>query len=325
MEDKRPKVIVIGELNVDLIAGGLSAQPAFGNEIVAADFNVALGSASAIFACGIARLGFPVTLISKVGADYFGEFCLKALEECGVATKMVIKDPRVKTGVTMSLSSPTDRALVTYLGAISELRYEELPLSVLKGHSHLHMTSYFLQEGLRRHFPSIFEQARQMNLTTSFDPNGDPTGTWNKEIWEALAHTDILFLNESEALQLTGESDVHRSLERLGQVVACAVVKLAARGAAAIKEGRICFAPGFKVEAIDTTGAGDCFDAGFIFGFLNQEPIQRCLEIGNACGAQSTLKPGGTAGQSDEARVRSLLDQKAEEDDHRSLSEPCYR
>src|SRR5258705_10140843 len=114
-------VVVIGELNIDAVAAGLSEAPKLGAEILASDFQLTLGSASAIFACGIAKLGHEVTFIAKVGSDDFGSFCLAALRDAGVSTRHVSRDKHMKTGVTISLSTRSDRALVTYLGAIADL------------------------------------------------------------------------------------------------------------------------------------------------------------------------------------------------------------
>ncbi len=268
-----------------------------GSEILARDFKIELGSASAIFATGMAKLGHPVTFISQVGADDFGDFCLGALRAAGVSTKHVARAASDRTGVTIALSAGRDRALVTYQGAIASLTYPHSEMSLLQRHRHLHMTSYFLQTALRPAFPEIFRQARRMGLTTSFDPNSDPTGAWNVRIREVLAHTDVLFVNEPEALQLSRVRGVRNALRTLGQFVSCAVIKRGPRGSIAIKDDEITAAPGFKVKAVDTTGAGDSFAAGFVSAYLRGSSLAECLRAGNACGALSTLKPGGTAGQ----------------------------
>jgi sugar/nucleoside kinase (ribokinase family) len=308
---RRPKIVVVGELNVDLIAVGLTNLPALGSEVLAKDFELTLGSASAIFACGLSQLGFPVTFISKVGADYFGRFCVQALRGKGVGIDNVIFDSSVKTGVTIAVSTAGDRALVTFPGAIAQLRYEELPRAFLENHQHLHMTSYYLQEGLRKSFARILGEAKQSGLTTSFDPNSDPARTWGKGIRKVFLQTDVLFLNETEALQLTQEREVGQALKRLGQTAPCVVVKLGPRGAAAIQGEEISSMPGFKVEAVDTTGAGDGFAAGFISGYVEGMTVRQCLELGNACGALSTLRPGGTPSQPDQAAIRKLLKSRA--------------
>src|SRR5580700_6277375 len=125
---KARAVAVIGELNVDLVASGLTSAPVLGREVLAQDFQTVLGSASAIFACGAARLGHPVSFFSKVGNDEYGRFCLECLRKANISTENVRAVPTSKTGVTISLSTRSDRALVTVLGAISELSYKDLDL-----------------------------------------------------------------------------------------------------------------------------------------------------------------------------------------------------
>ncbi len=120
---------VIGELNVDLILTGLNAFPQLGREVLAQNFEMVLGSASAIFASGLVRLGHPIKFHSRVGDDDFGHFCRGARETMGMPYQMngceVSKSSR--TGVTVALSTTFDRALATFLGAIAELGYEDLP------------------------------------------------------------------------------------------------------------------------------------------------------------------------------------------------------
>jgi sugar/nucleoside kinase (ribokinase family) len=302
------RIAVIGELNVDLIATGLTTPPVLGREILARDFQMTLGSASAIFACGVARLGHEVTFFSKVGADDFGEFCMSALRDSAVSVRNIIQDASLKTGVTISLSTREDRALVTYLGAISELTIEQVPLDLLNGHSHLHLTSYFLQHGLRPSFPEILRAAKSRGLTTSVDPNSDPDSEWGSEIHEVLGLTDILFINESEALQLTRREAVEHALQELAGMVGCAVVKLGPKGAVAVRGTEVVWSNGFAVEAVDTTGAGDSFAAGFLHGFVKGRGLTECLTFGNASGALSTLDAGGTAAQPTEQQLNDFLE-----------------
>jgi sugar/nucleoside kinase (ribokinase family) len=300
-------IAVIGELNVDGVATGLLQAPKLGSEIIASDFELTLGSASAIFACGVAKLGHQVAFISKTGADEFGDFCLNKLREAGISTRNILRDSGSKTGVTLSLSTRKDRALVTFLGAIASLSYEDLRMPALKGKRHLHMTSYFLQNALRPSFPRIFKEAHAAGLSTSFDPNSDPTHSWSDDIADVLAHTDVLFLNRTEALQLTRARDTRTALKSLAAQVPCAAIKLGSKGAVAVREGRTASEPGFKVEAIDTTGAGDSFAAGFISAYLKNNSLEECLRIGNACGALSTLKAGGTTSQPDTETLKRFL------------------
>jgi len=302
-----PPILVIGELNVDIVATGLQGLPQQGSETIAADFALTLGSASGIFAAGISKLGHQVTFVSQVGTDQFGDFCISEIQAAGVSGDQIQRNARVKTGATMAFSGVRDRALVTYLGAIEDFSYQQLNMSILKGHRHLHMTSYFLQKGLRPSFAKIYRQAKEAGLTTSFDPNSDPTGSWSKTILGVLRHTDILFMNKREALQMTRAGSVQKALKILGDLVPCAVMKLGSRGATAIRGTEVARAPGFNIKAVDTTGAGDSFDAGFMSSYLRGAPLMECLRLGNACGALSTREPGGTAGQPDMRQLRRFL------------------
>ena len=303
---ERP-VAVIGELNVDLIASGLTSAPVLGREVLAEDFQTVLGSASAVFACGAARLGHPVSFFSKVGDDDYGRFCLDALQKAGISTGNVAKVATSKTGVTISLSTRSDRAFVTVLGAISELRYKDLDLQALQGHTHLHMTSFFLQTALRPSFPRILRHAGKLGLTTSFDPNSDPLSLWGPDVWSVVDEITILFINQEEALHLTRKTNVREALKQLAERAPCVVVKLGPRGAIAAADGQVVSAPPFKVSPVDTTGAGDSFAAGFVHAFLSGRDLHGCLLEGNACGALSTLQVGGTGGQPDLTKLAKFL------------------
>src|ERR1044071_9017075 len=133
---ERPKILVIGELNVDIVPTGLRSAPEMGAEILAEDCELTLGSASAIFAAGMARLGHKVTFVSHVGRDYFGDFCIRALQQLGVATRHVTRKVDEKTGVTIALSGKRDRALVTHAGAVATLTSDGIDQALLKRHDH---------------------------------------------------------------------------------------------------------------------------------------------------------------------------------------------
>lgn len=304
---KRPKILVIGELNVDIVATGLRSAPEMGTEILVEDCQLTLGSASAIFAVGMAKLGHSVTFVSQVGRDYFGDFCIRTLRQRGVTTRRVARKADEKTGTTIALSGKHDRALVTHSGAVATLTSESIDEALVKRHDHLHLTSYYLQRALQPSFADIFRRAKALGLTTSFDPNSDPTNKWSRSIDGVLRYTDVLFVNEREASQLTRTSHAKVALQALGTKVPRAVIKRGPRGAMAIQDGTIAAHPGFKVTALDTTGAGDSFDAGFLAAYLRKAPLTECLRLGNACGALSATRVGGTAGQPTEPELQAFL------------------
>lgn len=304
---RAPRILVIGELNVDIVAAGLRQVPEVGTEILAQDCELTLGSASAIFATGIAKLGCAVTFVSQVGKDSFGDFCLAALRDAGISTRHVRREDGEKTGVTIALSNTRDRALITFPGAIASFNAKGCDTSLMKNHHHLHLTSYYLQRGLKPSFPALFKQAKADGLTTSFDPNTDPSQKWSRKVEAVLRYADVLFVNEREAQALTGRKNTREALKALGQLVSCAVIKQGPKGAVAIQDDEVFAGSGFKVGAVDTTGAGDSFAAGFVSVYVRRAPLAECLRVANACGALSTRKLGGTPGQPTQEELQKFL------------------
>ena len=299
------KVLVAGEINVDLVLQGYASFPVPGRETLVDDFVMTLGSASAICASGLARLGTPVAFAGVVGADAFGDFCLGAMTAAGIDVSRVRRDPAWKTGVTVSITSPRDRALVTYLGAIAALRGAEVDAAALRGFDHLHVSSFFMQEGLRPSVAGLFARAHAAGLTTSLDPGFDPAEAW--DLGGTLAEVDLFLPNETELLGVAGVADVEAALRRLAAGRTRVVAKLGARGCVTLDGGRLVAAPAFPIEPVDTTGAGDSFDAGFLHAWLRGLPLEECLRWGCACGSLSTRGLGGTARQPDRAEAERLM------------------
>lgn len=294
----RPHILVTGEINADLVLRGFSAFPAMGREVTVEAAELVLGSASAICASGLARLGNRVSFVGKVGADLFGRFCLDEMTKAGVdVSRVVVEDETTtKTGVTVALSSDRDRALVTFPGATAELSASDIPDEVFTGADHVHVASFYLQTALRPNLGDLFRRAHQNGLTTSLDPGHDPEQRWLGHLEAALRETDLFFPNEEELRGASGREDIKEALESFGSV--SVVAKLGARGAAMLgEEGAVVAVPAPAVETLDTTGAGDSFDAGFLHAWLRKLPLESCLRYGAAAGALSTRALGGTAAQ----------------------------
>jgi len=290
------RVLVVGEINVDLILQGYHVFPEPGKEVLVDDFVMVLGSASAICAMGLARLGDPVAFLGKTGADPWGRFCLAAMAERGIDVSRVVQDPALKTGVTVAISSPSDRALVSFLGSIAALSLEDVGPDALRGSSHLHISSFFLQERLRPGVRELFARARGEGLTTSLDTGCDPADRW-EDVRDVLTEVDVFFPNEVELRGISGSEDPAEGLGRLDNGRTRIVAKLGAQGAMTLEGGEPLRVPAYRVAPVDTTGAGDSFNAGFLHAWLAERPIADCLRLGAACGALSTRGLGGTATQ----------------------------
>jgi len=289
-------VLVAGEINPDLILSG-DVEPAFGQvEKVVDSAVLTVGSSSVIFACGAARLGLRVAFIGKCGDDLFGRFMLEEMRKRTVDTSPVIVDPLLSTGLTVILNKGDDRAMLTFPGAIGALRADEIPNDLLRRAHHLHVASYFLQDALRPGLPDLFRRARALGLTTSLDTNYDPTERW-EGLDQLLPLTDVFLPNATEACALTGVPDVEEAAARLARIVRVVAVKLGAEGALGMQGEQMARVSSLPVAVVDTVGAGDNFDAGFLYGYLHGWPLERALRLGTVCGALSTRAAGGVAGQ----------------------------
>jgi sugar/nucleoside kinase (ribokinase family) len=310
---KQYDVLVAGELNPDLILSGSDVTPRFGQgEILVENAALTIGSSAAIFATATAKLGLQVGFVGVVGNDHFGQFMLEGLEDRGVRVSPVIVDDDLQTGLSVILSRGTDRAILTYSGAISKLRAEQITDDLLAQSKHLHVASYFLQTDLQSGLPDLLRRARAQGLTTSLDTNWDPEETWGPELNAVYPQIDVLLPNAQEAKFLGRGKDWQegaRALSGQGPIVA---VKRGADGAVAVTGSEMIEVDAVKTEVVDTTGAGDNFDAGFLYGYLAGRPLEWSLKVAVACGSLSTQAVGGTGHQAglEEALWAAGLDQQ---------------
>jgi sugar/nucleoside kinase (ribokinase family) len=293
---KKYDILVVGEINPDLVLTG-DVVPSFGQiEKMVEDATLTIGSSACIFACGAARLGLKVSFIGKVGDDEFGHFMREQLIRREVDVQGLVVDPRIKTGLSVILSHGSDRAILTYAGTIPELRYEEIDQEILARARHLHIGSYYLLKHLRPEIPILFSRARDLGLTISLDTNYDPSERWDG-VQEIMGLIDVFLPNETEITAVAGVEGVEAALKKLANLDLIAAVKLGARGGAVQLKNKLIYAPALPVRLVDTTGAGDSFDAGFLYGYLNGWDLERNLALACICGSLSTRKAGGTSAQ----------------------------
>lgn len=302
-------LLVVGELNADIVVTDPDPVPVFAQaERLVRDIRLTLGSSSAITACGAARLGLRVAMVGVVGDDPLGRFVLEALAARGVDTSGCRVAPERPTGASVILGNGTDRAILTALGTIADTRATDVHDSLLGRARHVHVGSLFLQPGLAADVPALFRSARAGGATTSLDPNWDPSGAWDGGFGAALAEADVVLPNVEEALRLTGATDADTAARKLAGDARVAVVKLGAAGAlAADRASPVVHVPARPVDAVDTTGAGDSFDAGFLAARLDGRPVADALGYAVACGSLSTRAPGGTDGQATRDEVEAWL------------------
>jgi sugar/nucleoside kinase (ribokinase family) len=290
-------LLVLGDANPDLVLRG-DVEPRFGQAerlLDAAD--LVLGGSGAIMACGASRLGLRVAFAGVVGDDLFGRFAREALEERGVDTRGVVVDASRPSGVSVILAREDDRAILTSTGTIGDLRGALVDDALLRSSRHVHVSSYYLQRRLQPELPGLFEGVHAAGAGASVDPNWDPSERWDAGLLELLASTDVFLPNSAEARAISGVDDVDVAAEALSERGTTVAVKFGQGGGLATDGRELVRSEAIAADVVDTTGAGDSFDAGFVAGRLHGWSLGRCLQVAVACGSLSTRAAGGTAAQ----------------------------
>jgi len=309
-------VLVVGDANPDLILAG-DTVPRFGQAEQLLDrADLVLGGSGSIAACGLARLGVVTGMVAVVGNDMFGTLVRDRLLARGVDVGGVSTDLRTPTGLSVILTDgEDDRAILTLLGTVPGLDAAQVLARVeASAPRHVHLASYFLQPGLAAALPGVLDELRGRGITTSLDTNWDPAERWTG-LAEVLPRVDILLPNRAEVLAIAGALGVQTG----GDVVVAArglaaygcrvVVKCGAEGAVSVgPDLRTARVVGPVVEVVDTTGAGDSFDAGYLAAVLGgvTDESER-LRWATVAGALSVRAAGGTAGQATAEELRAGL------------------
>ena len=302
-------VTIAGELNLDLILYGLPEQLAPERELLADRMMLTLGSSSAILAHNLSALGSRVGFQSRIGYDPLGEISLQRLAESGVDVSRVRRvEGKSTTGLTVILHHDAWRNILTYPGTISELVWEDLDLDYLADARHFHLSSYYLQRALLPRVGELLQLLKARGLTISLDTNDDPDDRWEGSLQEVLRHVDVFLPNEREACKAAGTEEVEAAIRKLSQMVPLVVVKLGRNGALAQRGTERFVSPPRTVKTVDTIGAGDSFDAGFLHEFVRGANLETCLASGNLVGALSTTRPGGTEAFRDLAHRKDFLE-----------------
>lgn len=307
--ENKPDVVVIGELNVDIIMNHIAGFPEMGKETLAQNMNLTLGSSSAIFASNLSTLGSNVAFIGKIGNDSFASVVLESLNLKSVDSSHIIHSETLKTGATIVLNYDQDRAMVTYPGAMEDLKITDIDFGFISTARHLHFSSIFLQPGIRKSLTVLFAKAKSLGLTTSLDPQWDPVEEWEVDLSQLLPLVDVFLPNMAEFLLLTNSVSLEEGIGKIDKTAPniTLIVKDGSNGAYGWKEGTLIHQPAFmNIEVVDCIGAGDSFNAGFIHAFIQGSSLKKCLELGTLTGAVSTTRPGGTGAFENLEEVRSI-------------------
>lgn len=304
------KVLFIGEINVDIMMGGLESFPVIDREISCSSFELTIGSSTAICSCVYASLGGDASFLGLAGSDEYGDFMVSGMRKFGINTDLVKRTDKVKTGVTVNLIFEGTRTQVTYPGTIAEFGSPYIDLSLIKEFDHIHLAGLYLQEKFLPGVEEVLKFAKGHGIGTSLDPQWDESEEWrHMDKW--LPQLDYLFVNEDEALSITGAANSSLACEELGAATACPVVKTGAAGALLWSGDRVVEVSGLKVDVVDTTGAGDSFDAGFFYAILEHGMSHEDAALfANASGARSCGFVGGVNARSSYRQVMDFLEDR---------------
>jgi sugar/nucleoside kinase (ribokinase family) len=284
---------VVGDLNLDIVLSGLKDFPALGKERLAGDCIVKPGGSAANVAIMLALNRCPVRLFAQTGSDETGSFLLKQIQRYGLQTDTISLSNSAATGLTISLTYPEDRIYITYPGCVAEMNRKDLTHRYIEKDAHLHLASFFLQTSLQKDFGSILREAKAAGMSTSLDPGSDTEETWNTtELIDNLEFLDYFMPSSDEICALTGSLTVHDALNAFPQKARVVVVKAGAHGAVTRRQGIIEHHPAIPVAAVDSTCAGDCFDAGFLYGLYQGKTFRGAVQRGIEFGTQAVTTLG---------------------------------
>lgn len=291
------KLVCAGEFFFDLIFYGLVRLPQLGEESVTDNFAFSLGGGAVITATVASRLGSATELATVLGGSALDRFALEELDRRGIARKLVRQSDKYPTGgITVGVSTKRDRYFLTANGANQAVARHLLTRPVRSAMARARHVHFGLSPREWRLFPALLADLRRAGVTTSWDLGWHPDALRDPQFRRTIALTDILFMNELEALRFARANSLDDALLDLRSPEQLLVVKLGKRGSLAVDDGHSrVHSSAVKVNAVDTTGAGDAFNGGFLHLWLRGASVRDCLRAGNICGALTTRAPGGTA------------------------------
>ncbi len=287
---RRYDVLVISDYFLDLVFTGLPQLPELGQEVFGSGFAMLAGGGFNSVAA-MHRLGLRVAWVSDFGSDEFSRFALERAEAEGIDVSLSVRHARPLRRVSVAVSYPEDRAFISYCDPDPSIR------AAFKAIAKASAEAVFIGGTTWGNaFDAGVFLARSRRMKLLMDGNGaEKASPLDPGVRRALAAVDVYFPNLREARHLTGRADPGAALSALAALCRLPVLKAGADGSYAMANGTIVHAPAIPVTPVDTTGAGDCFNAGFIKAWLEGQPIEACLRWGNAVGGLSTTAPGGAS------------------------------
>lgn len=302
---KKLDVVGFGALNVDRLYN-VNKIAHEDEEAFITDFNQSCGGSAANTITGLSRLQIKTGFTGKVADDNDGSLLLENLQKEGVNTDGVIISPNGRSGnVTGFVDRSGQRALYVDPGVNDLIEYSELEIEYINSSRILHLTS-FVGDSYRAQ-ENVLKEIDD-DVVVSLDPGRIYAERGWSFLKNILKRTDIILINEEELKHLTREKTLDEGAEfLLNQEIGNVVIKRGDKGAY-ITNGNECYdLKPFKVKCIDTTGAGDAFNAGFLYGFLKNKDINESGKIGNFVASCCIMERGAVKGLPDLSKIEKIF------------------
>ncbi|HWT73999.1 MAG TPA: carbohydrate kinase family protein [Mobilitalea sp.] len=310
---KKWDAFIYGDVNVDIVIPGVEHFPLPGQEDIVNIMDTFVGGGAALFTLGLGKLGLTPVFQGTIGDDCYGRFIIDEFKQKNVDSSLLKISDKNKTGISLSFTNEKDRSFLTYRGTNDEIDIEAVQLEQVKEARHIHVTGYGGSRNHKQYLNLLKKVKEEDSITVSLDVGWDDTGEWYQGICELLPYIDVLFMNETEAIHYGRKESALEAITEFSKYCKLVVAKLGNKGSIAICDGKEYVAKPFKVTTVDTTGAGDSFNAGFVCGFLKGKSIMECLKYGNGCGALSVTAYGGNTAFPTEERLIEFIQEQEKE------------
>lgn len=310
MIEKKWDVYSYGDVNIDLIIPKVEKFPMPGQEDIVDRMDTCIGGGAALFTLGLGKLGLHPVFHGTIGNDCYGSFILESFKKNNIDDSLLTVSSSSGTGISISFTNENDRSFLTYRGTNEDPDLNAIDLNKVKQAKHIHITGYSGKRNHESYFNLLKNVHDMKDVTISFDLGWDETGEWYQGIYEVFPYIDVLFMNETEAIHYSRKESVIEAAKDFGKSCKLVIIKAGKRGSIAFYDNLIYEANGYQATALDTTGAGDSFNAGFVYGFLEGYSITECLRCGNGCGAMSVMAYGGNTGFPQKEELEKFIEEQ---------------
>lgn len=293
-------VLSLGIYVVDVLGRPIDEFPEKGKLVLFDELEIHTGGCANNTAIALTRLGLSAGAMGKVGTDAFGDLILQKLRDNGIDTGGMQQDPGSSTSFTfVAVASDGERTFYHYIGANGELCEADLDWEVIKSAKILHIAGALVMPRFDgAPMANVLQKAKTLGITTSLDTAYDATGKWMETLEPCLPYVDMFLPSIVEAQQLTGLSDAREIAQflRRSYGIHTIAIKMGEDGSYVSTPEREHFATAYPVTAVDATGAGDAYVAGFLAGTLMGWDLKATAELASATGAACVTAIGTTAG-----------------------------